>query len=179
MEGIKREIGSRQESKKALMIQVLPHLIGKIDTSTLLGIRDKAILLLGFASASRRSELVAINIEDLEVNDFAMDVRIRQTKTKDDDLVKGVVFTYNEFCPVSATKSWIKEAGITSGPLFRAIDRRGNIRGRLSDQSIALIVKKYIGELGMDTREFAAYTIIDKCSFDGNDRYRDHETDWP
>jgi site-specific recombinase XerD len=159
MEGIKREIGSRQESKKAMMIQILPELIGKIDTSTLLGLRDKAILLLGFALASRRSELVAINVEDLEVNDFGMDVRIRETKTKDDDLVKGVVFTYNDFCPVKATNRWIKEAGINTGALFRSIDRHGNIKDRLSDQSIALIVKKYIGELGMDERDFAAHSL--------------------
>ncbi|OIK05540.1 site-specific integrase [Bacillus sp. MUM 13] len=159
MDGIKRENGSRQQSKKALMIQILPELINRIDTSTIQGIRDKAILLLGFALASRRSELVSINIEDLEINDFGMDVRIRETKTKNDDLVKGVVFTYNEYCPVAATSNWIEKAGILSGPLFRSIDRHGNIKDRLSDQSIALIVKKYIGELGMDERDFAAHSL--------------------
>jgi integrase len=159
MEGIKREIGSQQEPKKALMLQVLPNLIGKIDTTTLIGLRDKAIILLGFAIASRRSELVAINIEDLQLNDFGMDVRIRETKTRNDDLVKGVVFTYNEFCPISATKSWIKAGLITSGALFRSIDRHGNVKERLSDKSIALILKKYIGEMGLDSNDFAAHSL--------------------
>lgn len=159
LEGIKREIGSRQEPKKALMLHVLPDLISKIDTSSPMGLRDKAILLLGFALASRRSELVSINIEDLQINDFGMDVRIRETKTKNDDLIKGVVYTYNEFCPVKATQEWIKISEITSGALFRSIDRHGNIKERLSDKSVALIIKKYIGELGMDVKDFAAHSL--------------------
>jgi site-specific recombinase XerD len=159
MEGIKREKGSRQTPKKALMLQVLPDLIGKIDTSSLIGIRDKAIILLGFALASRRSELVTINIEDIELNDFGMDVRILETKTQNDDLIKGVVFTHNEFCPVKATQNWINTSGITSGALFRSIDRHENIKDRLSDKSIALIVKKYIGELGMNVNDFAAHSL--------------------
>ncbi|MEH7483489.1 tyrosine-type recombinase/integrase [Neobacillus drentensis] len=159
LEGIKREIGTRQEPKKALMLQVLPALIDKIDTSTLIGVRDKNILLLGFALASRRSELVSINIEDLEINDLGMDVRVRETKTKNDDFIKGVVYTYNEFCPVKATKEWVKISKITTGPLFRSIDRHGNIKDRLSDKSVALIIKKYIGELGMDANDFAAHSL--------------------
>jgi integrase len=103
--------------------------------------------------------LVAINIEDLDLNDFGMDVRIRETKTKNDDLIKGVVFTYNEFCPVKATQNWLRAAGITSGALFRSIDRHGNVKERLSDRSIALIVKKYIGELGMNVNDFAAHSL--------------------
>jgi site-specific recombinase XerD len=159
MEGIKREIGSQQEPKKALMLQVLPDLINKIDTSTLIGIRDKAIILLGFALASRRSELVSINLEDLQLNEFGMDVRIKETKTKNDDLVKGVVFTYNEFCPVTATQEWIQAGEISSGALFRSIDRHGNIKGCLSDKAIALILKKYIGELGLNKMDFAANSL--------------------
>lgn len=159
MEGIKREKGSRQDSKKALMLPTIPELIRKVDTSSLIGIRDKAILLLGFALASRRSELVAINIEDLELNDFGMDVRIKETKTHNDDLVKGVVYTYNEYCPVKATETWITTANIESGALFRSIDRHGNINGRLSDKAIALIVKKYISELGLDEGDFAAHSL--------------------
>lgn len=159
MEGIKREIGSQQEPKKALMLQTLPDLIQKIDTTTLMGIRDKAIILLGFALASRRSELVSIDLEDLQLNDFGMDVRIRETKTKNDDLVKGVVFTHNEFCPVTATQEWIQAGGFTSGALFRSIDRHGNVKGRLSDKSIALILKKYIAELGLNEFDFAAHSL--------------------
>ncbi|MED1205979.1 site-specific integrase [Heyndrickxia acidicola] len=159
MEGIKREIGSHQKPKTALMLQVLPEMIGKMDTHSLIGIRDKAILLLGFALASRRSELVAINIEDLEVNSFGMDVKIRETKTKNDDLVKGVIFTYNEYCPVKATQAWIEAANITSGALFRSIDRHGNVKERLGDKSISLIIKKYIEALGMNEKDFAAHSL--------------------
>ncbi|WP_083392167.1 site-specific integrase [Bacillus sp. MUM 13] len=133
--------------------------MSKIDTSSLIGIRDKAILLLGFSLASRRSELVAINIEDLEINDLGMDVRVRETKTKNDDLIKAVVYTHNEFCPVQAAKVWVKVSGISTGALFRSVDRHGNINDRLSDKSVALIVKKYIWELGMDELDFAAHSL--------------------
>lgn len=159
MEGIKREKGSRQDPKKALMLQFIPALMEKIDTTTLIGIRDKAIILLGFALASRRSELVSINIEETRLNEFGMDVRIKETKTKNDDLMKGVVFTYNEYCPVTATQNWIAAAGITSGALFRSIDRHGNIKARLSDKSVALIIKKYVGQIGMDVNDFAAHSL--------------------
>nr|WP_170846153.1 site-specific integrase [Bacillus sp. MUM 13] len=125
----------------------------------MIGIRDKAILLLGFSLASRRSELVAINIEDLEINDLGMDVRVRETKTKNDDLIKAVVYTHNEFCPVQAAKVWVKVSGISTGALFRSVDRHGNINDRLSDKSVALIVKKYIWELGMDELDFAAHSL--------------------
>ncbi|MGG3691220.1 site-specific integrase [Heyndrickxia ginsengihumi] len=159
MEGIKRKKGARQKPKKALMLQILPDLIKKIDQSSLSGHRDKAIILLGFALASRRSELVSINIDDLEINDFGMDVIIRETKTKRDCLIKSVLFTYNEFCPVKATQEWLQVSGITSGALFRSIDRHGNVKDRLSDKSIALIVKKYVGQLGMNVSDFSAHSL--------------------
>lgn len=159
MEGIKREKGSRQSPKKALMVQVLPDIIDRIDLTSLSGIRDKAIILLGFALASRRSELVSINIEDLEINDFGIDVRIRETKTRDDNLIKGVVYTYNQFCPVKATQAWMDAAHIHQGALFRSVDRHGNIKDRLSDKSVALILKKYVRDIGLEPKDFAGHSL--------------------
>ena len=70
-----------------------------------------------------------------------------------------MVFTYNEFCPVKATQEWIKVGRITSVALFRSIDRHRNVKERLSDKSIALIVKKYIGNLGLVSSNFAAHSL--------------------
>ncbi|MEI2404890.1 site-specific integrase [Niallia taxi] len=159
MDGIRREKGSRQKPKKALMLQNLPDLISEIDTSTLAGVRDKAIILLGFALASRRSELVAINVDDLEFHDFGMDVSVRDTKTRNDDLIKGVVFSNNDYCPVKATEDWIETAKLFNGALFRSIDRHGNMKGRLSDKSISLIIKKYVALAGMDPRQFGGHSL--------------------
>ncbi|GKU84150.1 site-specific integrase [Niallia sp. NCCP-28] len=159
VEGIKREKGSRQKPKKALMLPILPKLIDQMDTTTIAGIRDKAIILLGFALASRRSELVALNIEDLEFHDFGVDVRVRETKTKNDDLIKGVIFSNNEYCPVKATEQWIEAANLHSGALFRSIDRHQNINGRLSDKWIALIIKKYIEAAGLNPKDFAGHSL--------------------
>lgn len=119
------------------MLQTLPNLINEMDTTSLSGIRDKAIILLGFALASRRSELVAL--EDLEFHDFGVDVRVRETK-KNDDLIKGVVLSNNEFCPVKAVKKWMEAANLHTGALFGSIDRHQNINDRLSDKLVASII---------------------------------------
>lgn len=159
MEGIKREIGSQQTPKRALMVQLIPDLIAEIDHKTLIGKRDKALILLGFALASRRSELVNVNLEDLEVNDLGMDVHIRETKTNTDGIIKAVVFTHNDFCPIRAVLDWIQAANISDGAIFRSIDRHGNINNRLSDKSVALIIKKYVKKLGLETIDFAAHSL--------------------
>ncbi|MED1205960.1 hypothetical protein [Heyndrickxia acidicola] len=77
-------------------------------------------------------------------------------KPKNDDLVKGIIYTYNEYCPV---KAWIEATNITSGALFRSIDRHGNVKERLGVKSISLFLKKYVGALGMNENDFAAYSL--------------------
>jgi len=157
--GIKKEKGGRQESKKALLLPVLQDVIDRIDTSTLIGVRDKALILTGFALASRRSELVAINLEDISFNDLGVDIRINETKTGQEELIKAIVFAHNDYCPVKALKSWISLANIGSGPIFCSVDRHGNIKGRLHDKSVATIVKKYIQQLGLDANTYAAHSL--------------------
>lgn len=159
IEGIRRKHGGRQEPKKALLLTVLQDIVDEIDTSTIIGVRDKALILSGFALASRRSELVALNKEDLEFNNLGVDVRIKDNKTAQEDLVKAIVYAKNDYCPVSALQEWLQKANIEEGPMFRSIDRHGNINGRLSSKAVALIIKKYVGKLGLDIDEFSAHSL--------------------
>lgn len=159
IEGIRRKHGGRQEPKKALLLNVLQDIVDETDTSTIIGIRDKALILSGFALASRRSELVALNIEDLEFNDLGVDVRIKDNKTAQEDFVKAIVYARNDYCPVVTLQQWLEAANIKEGAVFRSIDRHGNINGRLSSKAVALIIKKYIGKLGLDVSDFSAHSL--------------------
>lgn len=157
--GIKREHGGMQTPKKAMLLPLLQDVIDKIDTSTLIGVRDKALVLVGFALASRRSELVAIDVEHLSFNDLGVDVHIKDTKTDQEDLIKAIVHTHNDYCPVRALQNWLSKSNIHEGAIFRSIDRHGNIKGRLHDQSVAAIIKKYVQKLGLNADNYAGHSL--------------------
>jgi integrase len=105
------------------MLSHLPH--------GLLGIRDRALLLVGFAGAFRRSELVGLNVEDVTFTDDGLKVVIRRSKTDQEGAgqVIGIVRGVN-LCPVEALRVWLEASGTTSGPIFRPVNRHGQIRPR-------------------------------------------------
>ena len=132
MKGIKRERRSAQEQKTALLTDDIKAMAESL--SGLQGIRDRAILMTGFVGALRRSEITNLLVSDLKKVDGGFDLTVRYSKT--DQFGEGVVKTipYSstpQTCPVIAIESWLeelKQAGIKDGPLFRAIDRHGNIK---------------------------------------------------
>ena len=92
------------------------------------GLRDRAILLLGFAGAFRRSELVALNIDDLQFCDAGLRVTIRKSKTDQEGLGSTIAIARGSIaCPVDAVRTWQSAAGIVGGPLFRPVTRTGKI----------------------------------------------------
>ena len=148
MSGIGREHGTRPLRRAApLELDPLQRLIEPIDTTTLAGLRDRALLLLGFAAAMRRSELMALDVEDLEFDAArGLKLTIGKSKTDQDRAGAQVVVPYaraRDRCAVRAVQAWLHVAGIHRGPLFRRM-RRGDTltEQRLSDQSVALIVKR-------------------------------------
>ena len=132
--------------------------------------RDLALLLAGYIMAGRRSEVVALNIEDVTFTREGMRLAIRKSKT--DQAGEGETFGVNfcrkdpTICPVKALNAWIVAAGITSGPIFRAINRHGQLHyGRLNDKAVERIVRKYAPECsghslraGFVTDQYAAGT---------------------
>ena len=107
--------------------------------------RDKALMLIGFAGAFRRSELVALQYDDMTQYENGMELLLRRSKTDQEGAGRTVFIPYasGSRCPVKALKSWLELAGITAGPLFRPINRHDQVAGckSLTPQSVALIVK--------------------------------------
>jgi integrase len=132
------------------------------DLTTLRGQRDRSLLLLGFAGAFRRAELVALTVADLEEVTLGLRVRVRRSKT--DQEGQGSVIPIRRgttHCPVSALRSWLRAAAITDGPVFRAL-WKGGVRVRatpLSAGAVAEIVKCYATRVGLDPGQFAGHSL--------------------
>jgi integrase len=128
---------------------------------TLAGIRDRAIVLLGFAAALRRSELVAVDVSDIEPRRKGIVLHKRRSKT--DQEGKGAKIPVprgNALKPVDALEAWLKASGISEGPLFRAVHRSGVLlKHRLSDRDVARIVKRSVAAAGIDAKVFSGHSL--------------------
>jgi len=128
----------------------------------LIGARDRALLLLGFATACRRSELVALNVEDLDFQPEALFITIRRSKTDQtaQGIRKCVPRLSGAHCPVKALENWLTLAGIESGPVFRSFYSRGGMRPTaMTSHEVARIVKRYAGAIGMNSDSFAGHSL--------------------
>jgi site-specific recombinase XerD len=157
--GIRRTIGTTARKKApATAERVIAMAVGT--GSGLKGLRDRALLLLGFAGAFRRSELVALDCEDIEECETGLRITIRRGKTDQEGhgatigIVPGSVA-----CPMTAVRAWRDAAGIATGPLFRSIRKGGKVGARLTDQSVADIVKKHAARVGLDPALFAGHSL--------------------
>src|SRR5690606_5355797 len=117
-------------------------------------VRDRVVLLVGYAGWMRRSELVGLDIDHLEERPEGLLVHLVSSKTDQERAGRRVEVVYGQYaetCPVRATRRWIEVLGTRSGPLLRPIDRHGNISARrLTGQGVATIVKRHMGRLGHD-----------------------------
>jgi integrase len=125
------------------------------------GKRDRAILLLGFALAARRSELVALDVSDIEECPEGLRARIRKSKTDQEGAGATIAVCRGSIaCPVAAIKEWLAAAGFLEGPVFRSVRKGGHVTNkRLSAQSVNKIVKEHAGKLGLDASTFGAHSL--------------------
>ena len=162
MQGIRRALGKRQEQKAPATVDHIARMVTTCD-NTIMGIRDRALLLVGFAGAFRRSELVALNVEDITFVPEGLAVTIRRSKTDQTGEGEKIGIPYGKnkhTCPVRSLKAWLTEAGITAGAIFRGIDRHGNVQPRgLTPQSVALVVKRAAGASGLDGSLFGGHSL--------------------
>jgi integrase len=155
MQGIRRTLGTKQRRVTALVKDDLLEMMVHIDQQMpMKAARDKALLLIGFAGAFRRSELVALRYEDLTQFDNGVEILIRRSKTDQEGAGRTVFIPYarGTRCPVKALKDWLELAGIEAGPLFRPINRHDQVVGNkaLTPQSVALIVKASVRMMSGD-----------------------------
>ncbi|ODN41870.1 tyrosine-type recombinase/integrase [Piscirickettsia litoralis] len=162
LKGIRRTLGAKPQAKSALMSQDIQLLMTHIP-KTVTGQRDQAILLLGFAGALRRSELIALEVSDVEIQQNGMLVYIRTSKTDQDKQgqVIGIARSENTaHCPVRAIEQWLKSSAIFSGPIFRRIFKNGKIATTaMSGQAISDIVKNYCRLAHLDASRFGAHSL--------------------
>jgi len=162
MKGVRRTHRTAQKGKSALLVSHLRRISESLPDG-LLGVRDRALLLLGFAAASRRSELVGLDVEDLEFRDEGLVVTIRRSKTDQEGAgrLAGIPFgSTPATCPVRAVRSWLRESGVEHGPLFRSVDRHGRMSdARLSGKAVGLVVKRGVAAIGLDPDEFGGHSL--------------------
>jgi site-specific recombinase XerD len=160
MRGIRRTLGSAKIRKApAVAAAMLGMVAGAPDN--LAGLRDRALLLLGFAGAFRRSELVALDVNDIEETEAGLRVTIRYSKTDQDGQGVTIAIARGDVaCPVKALRGWLDGAGIDAGPLFRPINKASRVaQARLTDRSVANIVKAYAERAGFDASTFSGHSL--------------------
>ena len=164
--GIKRKIGSFQQGKKPILINQLKSIINVIDnekTKEIKKIRDKTLILIGFGGGFRRSELVSIDYNDVELVPEGVKIVIRRSKTDQygEGMVKGLPYFSNQnYCPVLHLKKWLELSNIKSGPIFRRFSKSFKLsENRLTDQSVALLLKNYLDVAGIENKNYSGHSL--------------------
>lgn len=175
MKGVRRKIGVAPTQKAAATVDILQMLLARAP-DTLTGKRDKALLALGFAGAFRRSELVALDVEDMVEDAEGLRVTVRRSKVDQEGRGFEKAIPHGRFVrPVILVREWLAAAGITAGPVFRPVSRSGRVKGRnaliegittksqnpfrLTDRSVANILKAYCAQAGLDAATFGAHSL--------------------
>ncbi|SFU95649.1 site-specific integrase [Alicyclobacillus macrosporangiidus] len=160
--GIRNTIGVAPNGKSPVLVEDLRRML-RHAPDDLMGLRDRALLLIGFAGAFRRSELVSLNVEDVEFAREGLIITLRRSKTDQEGEGRKVGIPYGSYletCPVRTLQAWLEESGISSGPLFRRVTKDRQIgTDRLSDKTVARIVKKYTTVIGLDARKYAGHSL--------------------
>ncbi|WP_158810442.1 site-specific integrase [Beijerinckia sp. L45] len=158
--GIKRTIGTAPKQKAPATAKFLRAMVKAIP-DTMLGKRDRALLMIGFAGAFRRSELVALDVADIERQPEGILVHIRKSKTDQEGAGQIVAIPRGvKLRPVSALDDWLSAAGITSGPIFRSVNKGGRVQAaRLTDKSVADVVKHRAAAAKLDPSLFAGHSL--------------------
>ena len=164
--GIKRRKGSIQKGKKPLLINNLKQLINVIDeynNQEIKKLRDRSIILIGFAGGFRRAELVSLDYDDLDFVIEGLKINIKRSKTDQfgEGSTKALPYLDNSnYCPVLSLKNWIKLTNINSGPLFRRFTKGSRLTiNRLTDQSVALLIKKYLNLAGIENKDYSGHSL--------------------
>ncbi len=164
--GIKRRKGSIQLGKKPLLINNLKKIINVIDdlnNQDIKKFRDRSIILIGFSGGFRRNEIVSLDYDDLDFVTEGLKITLRRSKTDQygEGSVKGLpFFDSTQYCPVISVKKWIETSKIKSGPLFRRFAKGSKLsEKRLTDQSVALIIKQYLKLAGIDNKNYSGHSL--------------------
>ena len=164
--GIKRRKGSYQKGKKPILINSLKKIINVIDQQNkeeIKKLRDRSIILIGFSGGFRRNEIVSLDYDDLNFVQEGLKITIKRSKS--DQFGEGFVkalpyFDRSQYCPVVSLKKWIEISKITSGPVFRRFIKGSRLlENRLTDQTVALLIKEYLNLAGIDSKNYSGHSL--------------------
>ena len=151
--GIKRIKGSYQKAKKPILVNELKLIVNVIDKdkNEKRKVKNKALILVGFAGGFRRSELVGILFEDIDFVPEGVKIFIKRSKTDQsgEGMTKGIpYFSNSDYCPVISLRNWLEKSKIKSGKVFD-----------MSDKSVALAIKKYTAIAGLDSNKYSGHSL--------------------
>ena len=164
--GIKRRKGSVQKGKKPILINDLKIIIDVIDQQDreeIKKLRDRSIILIGFSGGFRRNEIVSLDYDDLDFVSEGVKINIKRSKT--DQFGEGSkkalpYFDSSKYCPVVSLKKWIDKTNINSGSLFRRFSKGSRLtEKRLTDQTVALLIKEYLQLAGIDSKNYSGHSL--------------------
>ena len=161
-EGIRRTLGTAQRRAAPAAVDELRAMLEALPAVGLGAVRDRALLLVGFAGAFRRSELEALDVADLSFRSEGLVVNVRRSKT--DQLGEGAEVAIAEgahaaTCPVRAVRAWLELAGVAEGAVFRSVDRHGHVGERLDGAEVSRIVKRAAKRAGLDASRFSGHSL--------------------
>ncbi len=166
LKGIRRTIGTAQHGKAPLLSADIRRII-TARREDLLGLRDAALVLVGFAGGFRRSELAGIDICDLKFSAEGVVVTVRKSKTDQEGAGREVGLPFGasqSTCPVRALRGWLEAAGIREGPVFRSVGRYGHVSRRgLHRDSIGKLLKRAAGRAGLKVEELGGHSLRAGC----------------
>ena len=164
--GIKRRKGTVQKGKKPILVNDLRKILKVIDEQNIQDIkklRDKSIILIGFSGGFRRNEIVSLDFEDLDFVHEGLKITVKRSKTDQfgEGSIKGVPYFENSiYCPVTIIKRWLNISKITTGPLFRRFSKGSKLTSkRLTDQTVALLIKDYLNKIGIDSKNYSGHSL--------------------
>jgi integrase len=161
LRGLKRAKGTAQRQSKPLLKDEL-FMVLATTGERLKDIRDRALLLIGFAGALRRSELVGLDCEDLEHVRQGLILHLRRSKTDQEGHGEkiGIPLGRTRWCPVAALDAWLRLAAIKGGPVFRPVDRHGRAEDmRLSGEAVGLVVRERVEAAGLDPSAYSGHSL--------------------
>ena len=164
--GIKRRKGSFQKGKKPLLINNLKQIIDVINqqnSEDIKKLRDKSIILIGFSGGFRRNEIVSLDYEDLEFVYEGVKINIKRSKTDQfgEGSIKAIPYFDNKlYCPVTVLERWLNVSKVKKGPLFRRFSKGSKLTNyRLTDQTVALLIKDYLNLAGIDSKNYSGHSL--------------------
>ena len=164
--GIKRRKGTVQKGKKPILINELRKILNIIDEQNspdIKKLRDKSIILIGFSGGFRRHEIISLDYEDLDFVYEGLKITVKRSKTDQfgEGTIKALPYTKESpYCPVTTLERWLKISKINKGPIFRRFSKGSKLsNNRLTDQSVAIIIKNYLNKAGIDSKNYSGHSL--------------------